>query len=168
MRRGSKRATAAGSVVAAAVAIATASAAMACTAIMGPIRVCSPSTGTCTDVEAGTRGTGAEGSIIKVRGKGLKARPAKYALYMGSGECHDTTMAVLNTPAGAPLNAMKTNKNGELDRDLATAAVEPYKAALPEVSNIPGEYSWGICAEETYPVAGYSASMHARFTVVVM
>ncbi len=151
-------------------ALALCSAALACTPIMGPIRVCSPSTGTCTDtsVSPATEGRGAEGSTVKVRAWGLKKKPAKYALYMGPGQCHDSSMKVLNTPSGTPLNAMRTNFNGELDRDLATSAIEPIKAALPEVSNIPGQYSWGICAEETYPVVADSATKHARFTVVVM
>ena len=150
-------------------ALMAASAALACTAVMGPVRICSPSTGTCSDttVTPQTEGKGAEGSTIKVRAWGLKKQPARYALRMGPNGCH-VDEGVLKTPGGVKLNAMTTNSKGELDRDLSTAAIEPYKAALPEVSDAAGEYSWGICAEETYPVLDDSATMHARFTVVVL
>lgn len=55
-----------------------------------------------------------------------------------------------------------------MDRDLSTAALEPYKARLPEVGTVPSDDSWVICAQESYPVIRDSATSHARFTIVVI
>lgn len=149
--------------------LAVASVAVACAPVMGDIRACSPTTGTCSDSIAGTQGSGAEGSTIKVRATGLKAKAsgARYALYMGPLDCHNNTN-ILNSPSGEPLNAMMTNKRGELDRDRATTGVQPYKAVLP-VIGVTGTYEWEICARETTPVVDGSITRHpTKFAIVVM
>ena len=149
--------------------LAAASVALACAPIMGDIRVCSPTTATCSDSITHEEGNAPEGSTVKVRATGLKpkASGARYTLYMGPLDCHNNTN-VLRTPAGEPLDAMRTNKRGELDRDLATTGVQPYKAALP-VIGVTGNYEWEICARENTPEPDGSITRHpTKFMIVVL
>ncbi|MGH9151945.1 MAG: hypothetical protein ACRD03_06040 [Acidimicrobiales bacterium] len=142
------------------------SVAWACTQIMGSIKICSPSTGTCTDTATGSKGSGAPGTKIKVRAAGLRVKPATYALYFADMAslrgCHDA-ITILTSPTGVTLDSMTTNKYGELDRDLTQAGVQPYKALIP-ANAVPGDAT--ICAREVTPEKEATATAHASFTIV--
>ena len=166
---GARRATSAFG-TATAIVLAVASAAWGCAALQGSVSICSPSTATCTiatkDGGQTSKGSGLPGSVIKVGSAGLKPSPAKYTLYFasyGSGlNCHTTTK-VLSSPAGVLLMKMTTNAAGDLDKNLATSAVEPYKALIPSGAPQGDAY---ICAREKYPTPANSMTAHATFTVM--
>ena len=146
--------------------------AWACTAVMGSIKVCSPSTSTCTVANANagttTKGSGAPGSTIKITGAGLKTSPAKYSLYFAGGiantglDCHTATK-VLSNPSGLLLTKMTTNSAGQLDKNLTTSAIEAYKAVIP--AGAPAGDAV-ICAREKFPTPDNSATEHAYFTII--
>ncbi|MDP9403186.1 MAG: hypothetical protein M3P85_07580 [Actinomycetota bacterium] len=142
------------------------SVAWACTQIMGQIKICSVSTGTCTDTATGSKGSGAPGSTIKVRAKGLRVKPATYALYFADAaslhDCH-SSLTILKSPAGDTLNNMTTNKYGELDRNLSMSGIQPYKAVIP-ANALSGDAI--ICGREVTPEKEDSATAHASFTIV--
>lgn len=149
-----------------------ASTAWACGTSMGWINVKSVSTGTSSYGEFNggqtSTGNGPRGTTIKVTAGSLKPKPAKYALMYappGSGlDCHQPPIAtqVLKTPAGVPLDQMKTNKGGKLDRDLTTTVLEAYKAQIP-LDSPTGDAQ--ICGKEMYPTPNDTYTYHVTFTV---
>lgn len=157
------------------------SVAWACTQIMSSLKICSPSTGTCTDTFTGTKGNGAPGSTIKVKNTSPlrgKNDGATYALYFVDSaglrgdpnalppvprrSCH-TAIVILKSPSGVTLNKMTTDKAGYLDRNLTRSGVQPYKAVIPATAS---EGDAEICAREVTPEPEATATEHAIFTII--
>ena len=155
--------------IAAAIVVVGATTAWACTAIMGAIKVCAPSTATCTQASgSGQTSTGQAlpGAVIKVTGGGLKMKPATYSLFFGSAtqtsDCHNATK-ILSSPAGVKLTDMRTDKDGNIDKDPLTAGIQAYKALLPATTP---QGTATICAREKYPTPENTATAHATFTIM--
>jgi hypothetical protein len=154
------------------------SVAYACTAIMGPIKVCSVNNGSCSfknwpmpdgSTKLLSAGHDNWGAQVKVSAIGLQASPATYGLHASNpgGLCHNNYV-LMKDPKGRTLTKMKTDSTGSLDKSPRKLGAQPYIAVLPKPALLPGSYPTEICAEETLPTPRRTASNHSVFTIIVM
>lgn len=181
-----RRRLAAGSCVGVAGVLALASSALACTIVMGGVKVANPSNGSATTISRDgtivyTNGgiSGTKGQTVKISAWDLFANEA-YAIWFifpgatGIGaNCHtaDATSekVVMRTPAGVKLSKVKTNGAGFFDRDPALAGNQPYKAVIPKDPRVvPGQAE--ICADQVRPPSNPwnddSATHHVNITIL--
>lgn len=162
--------------------VALASAAWACTVVMGITKIANPTNSTYVVVDKEGKSTGpgltaSPGQVVKVSAWELQPN-TKYKMWFvypsavaqGFG-CHHAgntgvKSVAMQKPDGTPLK-MKSNSQGQLDRDPNTSAAEAYKGVIPTANSEMGTAE--LCGVEIYPDtsgANHSATQHVKGTIV--
>lgn len=164
-----------------------ASAAFACTMIMGNTKIANPSNATWIQIEPdgdrfGPGVTAARGATVKVTAFTLPPK-SKYVLWfvwpasvtngVGCHEVDTTTGMVMKTPAGVKLNEanpMKANSSGALDSNATLAGNQPYKAKIPTDARAVSGGTAQICGREIPPwrssTGWEAATQHINLTIL--